>query len=192
MISVDRNGLHEFYRMSYMWYGAFAVVSCVLIGLVTSAFIQGMLSRNTLLKKIPRKIGVKGIPALSYSNNLLHQLVHSGVTMILENKQKFPRGVYVNEDLTEEWNERLRILRPIYAVAKLSLQTTCKSYSVQGQSSSKWEVGPNNKFSQYYNVHSVSYCFSNRHLAGFIIDNVNYVTSEPKNHAYIAMKNTFA
>ena len=65
MISVDRNGLHEFYRMSYMWYGAFAVVSCVLIGLVTSACIQGILSRNTLLKKIPRKIGVKGIPALS-------------------------------------------------------------------------------------------------------------------------------
>ena len=51
MCCVDRTGLHEFYRMSYMWYGAYAVVSCVLIGLVISALIQ----RKLFAGYIPRE-----------------------------------------------------------------------------------------------------------------------------------------
>ena len=40
------------------------------------------------------------------------------VMFILKNKKCMPRGVYVNEDLPEEWMDRRRILKPIFNAAK--------------------------------------------------------------------------
>ena len=40
------------------------------------------------------------------------------VQFILQNRKQLPKGVYVNEDLPDEWLDRRKILRPIYNAAK--------------------------------------------------------------------------
>ena len=43
---------------------------------------------------------------------------HYDVLCILKNRKRLPRGVFVSEDLPEEWVDRRRILKPIYNAAK--------------------------------------------------------------------------
>ena len=40
------------------------------------------------------------------------------VQCVLRNRKKLPRGVFVNEDLPEEWVDRRKILKPIFNAAK--------------------------------------------------------------------------
>ena len=43
---------------------------------------------------------------------------HVDVQFILRNCKLLPRGVYVNEDLPEEWLDRRKVLKPVYNAAK--------------------------------------------------------------------------
>ena len=43
---------------------------------------------------------------------------HVDVQFILRHRKLLPRGVFVNEDLPEEWNDRRQILKPLYNAAK--------------------------------------------------------------------------
>ena len=40
------------------------------------------------------------------------------VQVILRNRKLLPRGIYVNEDLPEDWVDRCRVLKPIFNAAK--------------------------------------------------------------------------
>ena len=40
------------------------------------------------------------------------------VQCVLRNRKRLPRGVYVTEDLPEEWNDRRKVLKPIFNAAK--------------------------------------------------------------------------
>ena len=45
------------------------------------------------------------------------------IQCILKNRKYLARGVYVSEDFPEEWNNRRRVLRPIFNAAKLKFKT---------------------------------------------------------------------
>ena len=40
------------------------------------------------------------------------------IQCILKNRKHLPKGIFVNEDLPEEWVNRRKVLKPIYNVAK--------------------------------------------------------------------------
>ena len=43
---------------------------------------------------------------------------YSDVSKILAGRKELPKGVYVNEDLPEDWNDRRWVLKPIFNLAK--------------------------------------------------------------------------
>ena len=113
---------------------------------------------------------------------------------ILRNRKSLPRGVYVNEDLLEEWIDRRRILKPIYNAVerqeKLKSSTFLKKDKlvIKGKT---FSVAPESNYldaSRFLNlqdtcqrsdenmtiflgIHSI---FSNLHPSKFSIDNVTY------------------
>ena len=123
---------------------------------------------------------------------------YGDVQKILKNRKLLPKGVYVNEDLPEEWLDRRKILKPIYNTAKRddSLKSITffskdkliikgKAYNA-GPDSNLAEIGSvldvtntcqksDSMKTIFQGIHSV---FSNLHPAKFMVDKVNYNSVE--------------
>ena len=124
-------------------------------------------------------------------------LWYGDVTSILRNKHLLPRGVYASEDLPEIWNDRRRVLKPLYNAAKkkedLKLSTFLmkdklvikgKTYTIDNfaDASSVLNLNLNETCQQsnsqtivFQGIHSI---FSNLHPTSFRIDNVDYCSVE--------------
>ena len=50
------------------------------------------------------------------------------IQCILKNRKYLARGVYVSEDFSEEWNDRRRVLRPIFNAAKCNEKLKSKTH----------------------------------------------------------------
>ena len=116
------------------------------------------------------------------------------VQTILMNRKHFPKGVMVSEDFPEEWNDRRKILKPIFNAAKRmdslknKTRLTRDKLYIDGK---PYEVAPTPNYLEvnklidipgtcqkadaekiiFLGCHSV---FSNLHYSPFTIDNVSY------------------
>ena len=68
-----------------------------------------------------------------YKSNSLRRILctfnwYHDVQVILKNRKQLPRGVFVSEDLPEEWMDRGKVLRPIFMAAKKSDSLKHKTY----------------------------------------------------------------
>ena len=122
---------------------------------------------------------------------------YSDIQQILRNRKCLPKGVYVNEDLPEEWSDRCRILKPIFNAAKKTEKLKSKTFFskdklvIDGKMYSHFNAIEANAVLDlpatcqrssedltklvFLGAHSV---FSNMHHAAFKIDNVSYSSAE--------------
>ena len=123
---------------------------------------------------------------------------HYDVQYILRNRKSLPTGIFVSEDLPEEWSDRRKVLRPIYNAAKQIEKLKTKTrlnkdrLIIDGHT---FTAGPNNNVSEANKfVNVVSTCersndstivflgslspFSNLYKTKFTIDNVSYNSAE--------------
>ena len=122
------------------------------------------------------------------------------VQYILRNQKNLPRGVFVNEDLPEEWIDRRKVLRPLYNAAKRIDRIKSRTYFSKDKlviDSSTLSAGPDynlHEANKYLNVAST--CervdernknilfsgslspLSNLAPATFSVDNVTYSSAE--------------
>ena len=125
---------------------------------------------------------------------------YGDVSNILGDRWNLPKGIYVNEDLPEDWNDRRRVLKPIYKLAKRKQNLKEKTHwskdklVIEGK---EYSVAPTNNISElkdlynfdlagtceirdanmllFQGIHSI---YSNFHPTRFVIDGVSYVSME--------------
>ena len=117
------------------------------------------------------------------------------IAKILENKSKLPRGVYVSEDLPDEWLDCRKVLKPIYNAAKRmekfkqstflsrdKLIINGKAYTTEDVGSLESLIDMPNTCQRadtekivFQGCHSV---YSNLHLVNFSIENIEYTSVE--------------
>ena len=116
------------------------------------------------------------------------------VQCILRNRKQLPRGIYVSEDLPEEWIDRRKILKPLYNAAKKTDALKARTHLskdkliIDGKS---FSAGPHSNYSEASSfVDLQSTCqrsdsqkiiflgphspFSNLFLMNFSVNNVKY------------------
>ena len=123
---------------------------------------------------------------------------YGDLTTVLSNRKNLPKHVFVNEDLPEEWNDRRRVLRPIFNTArkvqnlKGKVHWSKDSLVIAGK---KYSSGPKNNLAElegvvdaslscqrkgescvvFKGIHSV---FSNFYPADFNLDGNRYRNCE--------------
>ena len=116
------------------------------------------------------------------------------VQKILKNRKLLPKGVFVNEDLPDEWLDRRKILKPIYNTAKHQDSLKAKTFFSKDKliiNGKAYTVGPESNLCElegvidvaktcqrsddsktvFQGIHSV---FSNLHPCEFVLDKTKY------------------
>ena len=120
------------------------------------------------------------------------------VQCILKGRKRLPRGVFVTEDLPEEWNDRRKILKPIFNAAKRKETLKGKTRLMKDKliiDGKPITIAPVNNISEanvfldvtstcqksdgekiiFFGAHSP---FSNLYSTEFVIDNIHYNSVE--------------
>ena len=128
-------------------------------------------------------------------NIIVNFMWFGDITSILENKSKLPKGVYVKPDLPKIWDDRMRMLRPVYkalrddtkvtenvSLSKGKLRVGKAEYSADSMSQLA-ERYPNLSPCEKENETTIAYLgpyspYSNMNLSSFVIDNRTYRSAE--------------
>ena len=154
--------------------------------------VHGLNSRGFVIDRIQRLDG-KFVPNSNRRVLCVFNWFHD-VWIILKNRKYLPKGIFVNEDLPEEWVDRRRILRPVFMAAKKNPDLKHKTHMSKDQliidgntftAAPKMNILEANKMLDvpgtcqrvddnkviFLGCHSV---FSNLHSLYFTLENVGY------------------
>ena len=151
----------------------------------------------------PNNIWIDRCHRLGPKSNKNKQIIccfsyYSDVSKILADRKNLPKGVYVNEDLPEDWSDRRRVLKPIYNLAKAKISDKKlvhwskdklvirdKEYTVAPISNlvdltDEFNLAStcerqNSEVLAFQGIHSI---FSNFHPTNFVVGSTSYVNME--------------
>ena len=134
-----------------------------------------------------------------YKPNMTRRLIccfnwYGDIQSILHQRKLLPKGVYISEDLPDEWIDCRKVLKPIFNAAKRMETLKTKTHLFKDKLIIDWKTysaGPDANFSEvnalldisstcqrsnenktiFLGMHSV---FSNLHPAHFSLDNIEY------------------
>ena len=123
---------------------------------------------------------------------------YGDVTTILNSRKRLPKGIYVNDDLPDEWKDRRRALRPVYQLLKRDPSTRSKVHWSKDKliyDGKAYTAGPVGNMAElagvidlpstcerqsdnvvaFHGIHSV---FSNFHPSPFKLNGESYINVE--------------